>query len=354
MEINFEEVQRLVDQGYISRQEHPTLPLYIFNYTHRAQFDKVWTPETMACRGLITDHNFNIVARPFPKFFNLEEITHPLPDGEFEVYEKMDGSLIVVALYEGKLIVATRGSFTSEQAIHAEKLLHNKYGWIDDYAVSGLTYLMEVIYPENQIVVDYGERDELVLLAVIETESGRELDMNDVPVGEIPKVRRYDGIADLRTLTEKSEDNREGYVIRWQNGFRLKMKFEEYKRLHRLVTGVNSKTIWEMLRDGKSLDELLQHVPDEFYNWVKETVGNLQRQYDEIETECVTLFNHFYNEVRNDDKLARKELALQFTQTQYSDILFSMLDGHDYSKAIWKRLRPKAEKPFKTVSEDVA
>lgn len=357
MNIDFSKVEKLVEQGYISRKEHPVLPLYIFNYTNRTQFEGFWTTETMACRGLITTKDYEIVARPFQKFFNLEQNQGPLPDGEFEVYEKMDGSLIIAVLYKGHMVVATRGSFTSNQAAHAEKLLREKYGWIEDYMVSGITYLMEVIYSENRIVVDYGDRDELTLLAVINTESEKEYNLDDIPVGQIPKVKRYDGITDFQQLTEKSEDNREGYVIRWKNGFRLKMKFEEYKRLHRLVFGVNSKTIWEMLKEGKSLNELLDRVPDEFYNWVKETAGNLQQQYAEIDRECISEYHRINREVKDMELLPdkrRKAFAKKAIKIQYSGILFSMLDLHDHSQLIWKRIRPKAEKPYRVVSEDVA
>ena len=46
------------------------------------------------------------------------------------------------------------------------------------------------------------------------------------------------------------------------------------KSLFRDILGPNlisSKVIWEYLRTGKSFDEILQRVPDEFYNWVKKT-----------------------------------------------------------------------------------
>lgn len=359
-ELDFKRVDELAEQGYIARQKHPTLPLYIYNYTHKAQFDGMWTPETMACRGLITDLDLNIVARPFPKFFNYEQHQGPLPDGKFEVYEKMDGSLIIATLYEGKLVVATRGSFTSDQALHAAKLLNEDY--VGAEFLPNKTYLFEVIYPENRIVVDYKGRDELVLLAIIHTPSGQEFPLPTKNWGSIPVVNRYQELEDERKISgltaETGRENFEGYVVRWENGFRLKMKFEEYKRLHRLVTGVNAKTIWELLKAGKGIEELLTHVPDEFYSWVKDTTDNLELNYEAVEVVTKCQFEEIAQDLiecygRFEDA-PRKDFAKRAMKSTYSDILFQMLDGKDYSQAIWKRIRPVAERPYKTVSEDAS
>jgi RNA ligase len=54
MQVDVANLQRLVDERYISVQKHPTLPLLIWNYTPKTQFENHWTPETMMCRGLIT------------------------------------------------------------------------------------------------------------------------------------------------------------------------------------------------------------------------------------------------------------------------------------------------------------
>ena len=45
------------------------------------------------CRGLVTDNEGNIVARPFRKFFNMEEGKHTSTDN-FKVYEKINTATI--------------------------------------------------------------------------------------------------------------------------------------------------------------------------------------------------------------------------------------------------------------------
>ena len=136
-------LNRYYEDGLLYKQVHPTLPLTIWNYTEKVQYSGLWDEITLSCRGLVTDNIGNIVARPFKKFFNLEEGKHtPTPD--FEVFEKMDGSMGIIFKYSGETIFATRGSFISEQS-----------KWMSDFAttynyqdiiVDGFTYLFEIIY----------------------------------------------------------------------------------------------------------------------------------------------------------------------------------------------------------------
>ena len=54
----------------------------------------------------------------FNKFFNMEEHQpEEIPNETFEVFEKLDGSLGILFWYQGQWILATKGSFTSDQAI---------------------------------------------------------------------------------------------------------------------------------------------------------------------------------------------------------------------------------------------
>jgi RNA ligase len=61
----------------------------------------------------------------------------------------------------------------------------------------------------------------------------------------------------------------EGFVIRFESGFRVKLKFTEYVRLHKILTNFTSRDIWESLREKRKIEEILDNVPDEFYQWVK-------------------------------------------------------------------------------------
>jgi tRNA splicing ligase len=145
MKLNAEEILKLVDEGYLIMNKHPEEDLFILNYSKTAQYEQYWNEYTLMCRGLVIDVDFNVVARPFGKFFNLEEhnkseIPSELP---FEAYEKMDGSLGILFFYNGEWRMATRGSFESDQAIKAGEMMKNKNLDVLD---KSKTYLFEIIY----------------------------------------------------------------------------------------------------------------------------------------------------------------------------------------------------------------
>jgi RNA ligase len=204
--------------GHLFKQTHRTLPLSIWNYSPEVQYNQLWDDITLQCRGLVTDNEGNVIAYPFKKFFNIEENKHR-PTENFEVYEKMDGSLGILFFYEGKWIVATRGSFTSPQSVKAREMLDTKYN-LESIPKSYAT-LLEIIYPDNRIVVDYGDEEKLVVLGMTNRFNGKELDYESVvnmhSESGIPVVKRYDGIRDYSDLKSKVEQNAEGFVVKFSN-----------------------------------------------------------------------------------------------------------------------------------------
>lgn len=331
--INLEEIHHMIAEGYITAREHPNGTLKIYNYTPSAQYERVWNDSTLACRGLILNDVGEIIARPFKKFFNLSEHRpEEIPNEPFEVFDKLDGSLGILYHDGEKYAIATRGSFVSEQAIRGTAMLHR----YDLHRIpTGVTLLFEIIYPSNRIVVNYGNREELVLLAAIDNTTGKDVPLPDIGCSI---VGRYDGIENLADLQKFENDADEGFVIRFRNGLRVKVKFSEYLRLHRLLTQCSSKVIWEHLSTNRPLDELLDRVPDEFYSWVRTTQADLLNRYQAIEEQAKSVFRTFDT---------RKETAMYIMQQEHSDVLFRILDDKDYAPTIWKKLKPEYQKPFR-------
>ncbi len=324
-------IRREIEAGYISEQHHPEWSLRILNYTQRCQFDWRWNSQTMQCRGLIVDDAWNIIARPFPKFFSVEQLGGVIPVEPFEAYEKLDGSLGILYFVDGKPQMASRGSFISEQAQRANAMLESKYK--DAKLDPSFTYLFEIIYPENRIVVDYGGREELVLLAIIETATGKEWPLHSYD-SVFPVVKRYDGFSQFDELLANQDSSREGFVVRFESGQRVKIKFDEYKRLHKLLTGVSPKAIWEVLKSGSDISKVIERVPDEFFKWVRETENDLRGAFASIEADARSEMRYVGT---------RKELAERFKKCRYPAVMFNMLDNKDYSETIWKLIKPSGK-----------
>ena len=345
MTINNKILEEYYKDGLLHKQTHPALPLNVWNYTPKVQYERLWDEITLSCRGLVTDDNGNIVARCLSKFFNMEELSPDnIPNESFVVTEKMDGSYISVFNYDELWIVASRGSFISDQAIKAKELLLTKYNYGFKYGLNpDFTYIMEVIYPENRIVVNYGDDEKLVIITAINNKTGGEVAIEDMVDYGFEIVKKYDGVFHFNQLKQKIGDNEEGFVVRFKSGFRMKIKGEEYVRLHKILTNVSNRIIWEYLKDNKSLDELLERVPDEFYNWVKETERSLIESFIHIKESSEGIFS-----LLTSNSLARKDFALQVLKLpiSYHSILFAMYDNKSIDEIIWKQLYPKSQKPF--------
>lgn len=328
------DLDRFLNDGYISRRKHPEENLYILNYTPKTQYEGVWNETTKACRGLIVDDRNIIRARCFPKFFNYEECTEivnkRLSQGlGFTVSEKMDGSLGILYWIGEKPYIATRGSFESDQAVRANAILPK-------YDISQLdkrlTYLFEIIYPGNRICVNYGDREDLVFLSAYEIESGLEV----TPDHPFPSAARIELGSDFEGIKKLNIDNQEGFVVRFEDGYRFKIKFEEYVRLHSVIFSVSSRSIWNMLKHGGSVS--VDNIPDEIYGWIKETEKELRNSYCSIEKDALNFFEGIKH-------LSRKDFAIRALEYKYSGVLFKMLDNRPYEEIIWKLVEPEYRTP---------
>lgn len=340
------ELDGLIEAGMVTKRGHQSLPLDIYNYTQAAQFTPIaqWTPAMYDCRGLILDREHNIVGRPFRKFWNYEQVLDQIPAAErFNVWEKMDGSLGIVCKYQGNLVVATRGSFDSEQAKRLGVMMVTRYHSFDP---GEFTYLFEIIYPENRIVVDYGDTRDVFLLAVHD-KGGR--DQWDVfrDCRLFPKARRFDGISDFGDIEAMyGRSGMEGFVVQWERGFRAKVKLAEYKRLHQIVTQCSTRSIWNMLRAGDNMTELTDRVPPEFEKWARRQIEALSVEHFGIVTDAQATFeDRPHCEARKDFAL----WALQFPDIKH--LLFRLYDCRDITDDVWKMVEPKWEKAFATSEE---
>lgn len=258
--------------------------LRLFLYSSHCVFEGAWSPPTLSARGLIVDPaEKRIVATPFPKFFNLGERGEPVPDLPFRAYEKLDGSLIIIFHHWGAWRTATKGSFDSSQAKWAQTQLQT----LNLSALKpGVTYLAEAVYPENRIVVNYGE-PALVMLGAYSDEgieiSHDELEDVSARLGiRMAKTHEYSSIADLAMNAKSLPRSEEGYVVRFIDGLRLKIKGNEYKRIHALISSVTPLGIWEIMKEGDNLDEIRRELPEEFDGDFEAIRALLQTSLDAI------------------------------------------------------------------------
>lgn len=337
--LEISELHSLIADGMVNDRRHSSLPLTIYSYSKSAQFAprSIWSPILSLCRGLVLDDNYNIVAHPLKKFWNIEEESafkiKELLSLEYSVTKKMDGSLGILFNYNEQWIWATRGSFISEQALEAQKI-HNEKNYSYEILNPEYTYLFEILYPENRIVIDYGDTRELILLAIFNRNNGEEILEYQ---SQYPIVSNEVSTNPFE-LKSRNIINEEGYVLRFSNGYRTKIKFENYITLHGIMTECTNLRIWSALSNGESFDSLIELIPDEFYTGMQEVINDFKMEYENI-LEASTIVAQRYEHYNS-----RKEFALM-VQNEYkkiASVIFALLKPeNDVSKIIWGLLKPK-------------
>lgn len=258
--------------------------LRLYCYTNSCVYNEQWNDATLIARGLVLDvDNQTVVATPFPKFFNASERGENIPDLPFETFEKVDGSLIIMFWHAGEWRTATKGAFGSSQAAWAAERLKG----CDLSALRrGTTYLAEAVYAENRIVVRYAQ-DELVMLAAYD-EAGAELsyaklrETADRLGWRTAGRHAYQSMSQLMAEANDLSVDAEGFVVRFDDGLRLKIKGAEYRRIHALVSRITPLAMWEIMQAGDDLEKVRRDIPEEFWGDFDAICAILTRQVDAI------------------------------------------------------------------------
>jgi RNA ligase len=252
--------------------------IYQYCYTENCVYSRAWDKITISARGIILNPaTKKIIATPFPKFFNYGENDCAIPNTGFEIFEKLDGSLIIIFFYNGEWRCATKGSLNSEQAKWAKNYLKN----IDTSLLNKrVTYLAEAIYSENKIVIRYDD-DGLVLLGAYNND-GTEISSDEVREIAIlsgftlPRIYYYKNINEILDIAKTLPVTEEGFVLRFNNGLRLKIKGDEYKRIHALISKLSPLSVWQILFDNMDLITIKKELPEEFWEDFDNIVNCLQ------------------------------------------------------------------------------
>jgi len=141
----------------------------------------------------------------------------------------------------------------------------------------------------------------------------------------------------------KDVSNFEGYVIKFESGLRVKVKLDEYVRIHRLVCDLTPRRIWENLSAGDDIDSIIKEAPDELHKELDGLVSDLREQFADI---CYD-YHVIYNEMQLDNMDLRRDQALEITgRCRDSDLktspFFCLLDGKNeqFDKLMWDLIRP--------------
>ncbi len=330
------DIQRLVLEGFTDWKSEGLVDvtekdgLFLFSYSREAQFRNAadWNAFEKMSRGLIIGKNGIVAARPFDKFFNLGEIELEPGATLEEVTVKWDGSLGILYWWD-RWCVATRGSLDSEQAQWATKELYS-----GKYDLSGLwkrcTYLVEIVYPENRIVIDYGDTRDLIMIGARNRQTGEDYPFDwykhDAKSARFNTTKRveFNSLDDVWKNAESLPASEEGYVCRFSDGTRLKVKGSAYREAHKWISGVTEKSVFDAMAKG-TIDDMRATVPAIYK-------GLLEKYISDIALDTITLIDQiediFASSPHSED---RKTFAMWVMEHHKKEAayLFARLDNRD-------------------------
>jgi len=340
------EIEQEIVDGFISKRKHDNANIYILNYTPKTMQDWRWNSATELCRGLIVDSEYNVVARSYYKFFSIDQLDDlsVIPtDEECEVYDKVDGFLGIMYFIDNIPYVSSRGSFHSEMADAANEMLRTKYSHIKfDPKYS---YVFEIICPNDILTYNYGDEKKLILHGIFDNETGDEIplaDFDDLEYLEdegIEIIEQYevsDKFNGFEYLISKYPfaDKKEGFVVRFKSGFRLKLKYDEYKTLCHIKNMITPEKLLEMIINDESLKDCWDSIPEANKREIEAFTVKVTDKYENIYSSALSLFKQYYV----DNKAA---FAKSIIDLKEKHLLFALYSGN-YSKLekyIWDNIK---------------
>lgn len=275
------------------------------------------------CRGLVFDgYSGELISRPFHKFFNVnekEETQEHLLEYVKEphyILEKLDGSMVRPVKLASGIRWMTKMGIT-DTSMQAEVLVakNPQYTKFAEYCIeNGMTPIFEYVGPDNRIVLDYTKED-LILLAIRYNYYGTYISHHILPMW----TRGFDiPIVHETKHPTKDEEGREGIVITYLNGHRVKLKTEWYVRLHKTKDLLSSERhlVRHILED--TLDDLIPLLPDKD----KDYVQGYQHYFNEGFKLWRDKVNNGLSEHRQNCLFDRKTFAIRSDNVGRSDCIF--------------------------------
>jgi RNA ligase len=296
---------------------------------------------SLEARGIMFDDLDRVISRPLHKFHNLDSVNSGVntytrdyilanKDQVMAIYEKLDGSMISTANFNGTVRLRSKSSYDTDVCKLAYKIYNQDRDiqFLCMFCVErGLTATFELTHPQSRIVLAYS-RPELRLLHIRDNVTGEYVTDQisaaqnvrrcpQVPVTRIEEIISKEHLEGLK--------DEEGYVIQFRDGDMVKVKCPWYVGLHRVVTFLRERDIASMV-----LEERLDDVYSAFTHLGidLEPIENIEI---EIKNELIQIADQVelaYREV-SAEKLSRKDVALRYDGWELRSLLFNMIDGKE-------------------------
>lgn len=300
--INSEIVKEYVEANprLVSKKETSIPGVYLLKYNRRVFYDNLWNDILQECRGTLVDKNYQVVARPFTKIFNLHENGTTFGRDEYcTAYRKVNGFMAALSMYNGELVVSTTGSTDSPFVDLAREMIEK---YCDDYNIMDYlshgvrTLIVEIVHPNDPHIIP--EKEGVYLLGARWNRwlCGPNMFIGDhIHYKDTAKsfgMKRCDHIdarfSDICTLAKHAKH--EGYVVYSQATWKeLKIK-SPYYLMKKFLARKNANKLINLINHPHEIKKIV----DEEYYPIVDYICSIKDQYvSSTKQERLTLIERF-------------------------------------------------------------
>jgi RNA ligase len=305
---------------YETKTEVDGFPVSIFNY-RLAQFSDFNLPlenkpevKAFEMRGLtfVFNKDGSLYKRfvLLEKFFNLNQVENSMysvvKDYKIRyVNNKEDGSIAsFIQLPNGKIIGRSKMGFDNDQANGINKIYKTNKdvnSFVTWCLSQDIVPIFEYVAPYNRIVLRYSQ-EELILLRLRDNKTGKHIDIKDHldKIGSI-KIAPFEDDHTLDDLIEKSktEAEREGWIVQFDNDHMVKIKTDWYCQRHGLLTNdiYREHIIIGYILDDK-IDDILGQIPEdekETHERIQKIISIVKREINNLVSQMTSAYKEFVN-----------------------------------------------------------
>lgn len=276
----FEDIKDAIDPQYfmVAQREGHSIVNYLFasQDTFPDATDEI-SIKRREFRGLIFDDAGKIIRRPLHKFFNVGErgetsLANIDVSKPHIILEKLDGSMIAPYRLKGRLIWGTKmGDTDVAKPVEEFVKTHLNYqSFVNSMIEDGYTPIFEWCSRQQRIVIDYGNKDQLILTGIRNMKTGEYLSydrmLSEGQFHSIPVVKTvFAGSMTPEFLEQvKTLENIEGFVIRFNDGHMIKIKCDWYCALHRVKSDIEyERGVVALILNGQMDDLKSMMVADD-------------------------------------------------------------------------------------------
>jgi RNA ligase len=305
-------------------QELPQLVCLKYSQLESPMGEKI----VQQCRGIVLDssQNWQIVSYPYDKFFNYGE-THAVAIdwNSATVYEKLDGSLMVLYFYQDQWRVQSSGTADASGKVEQFGITFADLFWRvwrelgyrlpenPDYC-----FIFELMTPYNRVVVRHTQ-NKLVLHGVRNLKTLKEEALQDWAeslgwqvVASYP-LQTWDDIYNAAQTLDPMDS--EGYIVCDRHFNRIKVKSPQYVAMSHMRSQFSSRKFLEIIRNNEG-EEFLSYYPE----WT-ELYRRIQQRYEALAQDIERVYQQ-YQAIE-----LQKEFAMAVKDLPYSGVLFLLRSG---------------------------